>query len=104
MVLERHRSADRCQQKERQADREKNEYGLRSSDTKIQHLGVDVAVLLVTMVVRALHAAVEAMVVDVRVYAAQLRHKRSSAKRRKHAASATEYTRGGPRNEPIIWS
>jgi hypothetical protein len=77
VVLEKHWSADRRQQKERQADREEKEQALSSRDTEIEHLDVDVAVVLVTIVVmvvvRALDSAVEAVVIDMRVYAAQLR-------------------------------
>jgi hypothetical protein len=64
-------------QEQRQADREQQKYGFRCTDAEVDHLNVDVAIVVVPVVVmvpkRALHHAVEAVGVDVRVYSAQLR-------------------------------
>jgi hypothetical protein len=70
-------AARRRKQEEREAHREQQEHGFSGADTEVDHLDVDIAVVVVPVVVmvamRTLHGAVEAMGIDMRVHAAQRR-------------------------------
>jgi hypothetical protein len=65
------------QQEQREADCEQQEHGFGGRHPEIDHLDVDVPVVVVAAVVmvleRALHGAVEALEIEMRMDAAQLR-------------------------------
>jgi hypothetical protein len=65
------------QQEQREGDREQQEHDFGGAHPEIDHLDVDVAFVVVAVVVvvleRALHIAVEPMGIEVHMDAAQLR-------------------------------